>query len=278
MDVAELVSAALAEDLGSGDVTSEATVPADAEASGRIVQKAPGVLFGFDVAAEVFRQAGAGELEPFAPEGEWQDDVPFDAAWIAGPARAILAAERTAMNFLGHLSGVATLTARYVAAVEGTGATILDTRKTMPAMRALEKAAVAAGGGTNHRMGLSDACLLKENHLALAGGIEASVEAARAARPGQAVEVECRNLNDVREALAAGADRLLLDNMSNEHLRAAVALRDGTADAELEASGGVTLANVAKIAATGVDYISVGAITHSAPALDLSLLVDAVSQ
>jgi nicotinate-nucleotide pyrophosphorylase (carboxylating) len=274
MEVSELVRAALAEDVGSGDATSEALVPEAARARGRIVQKAPGAVFGIDVATEVFRQAGAGELERSVSEGEWRDEVPVDVARIEGPARAILTAERTAMNFLCHLSGIATLAARFVAAVEGTRTTILDTRKTTPGMRELEKAAVAAGGGTNHRMGLSDAYLLKENHLAVAGGIEAAVEAARAARPDLAVEVECKDLREVREGLAAGADRLLLDNMSTELLRAAVALRDGTADAELEASGGITLANVAGVAATGVDYISVGALTHSAPALDLSLLVE----
>ncbi len=274
MDLSMLVAEALAEDIGGGDVTSDATVPDDVEASARIVQKAPGVLFGLDVTAEVFRQAGAGDLEPFVREGEWRDEVPFDAAWIAGPARAVLAAERTALNFLGHLSGVATLTARYARAVEGTGATILDTRKTTPGLRLLEKAAVAAGGGTNHRMGLHDAFLLKENHLALAGGIEAAVEAAREARPDLPVEVECADLDQVREALACGADRLLLDNMGPELLRAAVALRDAKGDATLEASGGVTLDNVADVAGTGVDQISIGALTHSAPALDLSLIVE----
>jgi nicotinate-nucleotide pyrophosphorylase (carboxylating) len=274
MEIPDLVAAALAEDVGSGDATSEALVPEAARARGRIVRKAPGAVFGIDVATEVFRQAGAGELERSVSEGEWRDEVPVDVARIEGPARAILTAERTAMNFLCHLSGIATLAARFVAAVEGTRTTILDTRKTTPGMRELEKAAVAAGGGTNHRMGLSDAYLLKENHLAVAGGIEAAVEAARAARPDLAVEVECKDLREVREGLAAGADRLLLDNMSTELLRAAVALRDGTADAELEASGGITLANVAGVAATGVDYISVGALTHSAPALDLSLLVE----
>lgn len=274
MELSDLVSAALAEDVGSGDVTSEATVPDGEEASARIVQKAPGVLFGFEAAAETFRQTGAGELEPLAGEGEWREEVPFDAAWIPGPARAILAAERTALNFLGHLSGVATLTARYVAAVHGHGATILDTRKTTPGLRALEKAAVAAGGGTNHRMGLDDAFLIKENHISLAGGIEAAVEAAREARPGLAVEVECADLDEVREAVDAGADRLLLDNMGPELLRAAVALRDRAGGLTLEASGGITLENVEHVAATGVDLISIGALTHSAPALDLSLLVD----
>jgi nicotinate-nucleotide pyrophosphorylase (carboxylating) len=274
VDLSELVAAALAEDLGSGDVTSEATVPEDASAAARIVQKQPGVVFGFAAAQETFRQMGAQDFEGLGTEGEWRDEVPADVARISGPARAILGGERTALNFLGHLSGIATLAARYAAAVEGTRATVLDTRKTTPGMRLLEKAAVAAGGAANHRMGLDDAFLIKENHVALAGGTEAAVEAARAARPDLPVEIECGDLEEVRAALAAEADRLLLDNMSPELLRAAVALRDGSADAKLEASGGVTLENVARIASTGVDYVSVGALTHSAPALDLSLLID----
>ncbi len=184
-------------------------------------------------------------------------------------------AERTALNFLAHLSGIATMTARFVAAVEGTGATILDTRKTTPGLRALEKQAVAAGGGTNHRIGLYDAILIKENHVALAGGLAAAVAAAREARPELAVEVECRNESEVEEALAAGAQRLLLDNMDPEQLRRAVELRDASESSpQLEASGGVTLENVRAIAETGVDFISVGALTHSAPALDLSIYVE----
>lgn len=189
------------------------------------------------------------------------------------------AAERTALNFLCHLSGVATLTARFVAAVEGTGARILDTRKTTPGLRALEKAAVAAGGGTNHRMGLDDAILIKENHIALAGGLAEAVRRARAAEPELAVEVECRDLAELEVALDAAADRVLLDNMDPEELRRAAELRDAGvrthgATATLEASGGVTIDNVAEIAATGVDFISVGALTHSAPALDLSMLLE----
>jgi len=270
----ELVARALAEDLGGGDVTSEATVPAGAEASFRIVQKAPGVPFGLEVVAEAFEQAGAAKLEPLVAEGAWRDEVPADVARGAGPARAILAAERTALNFLGHLSGVATLAARFVRAAGG-GTTILDTRKTTPGLRALEKAAVAAGGGKNHRMGLDDAFLIKENHVQVAGGIAKAVEKARASRPELAVEIECRDRDEVVAALAAGADRLLLDNMGTDALAEAVALRNaGAQRPQLEASGGVTLESVAEIAATGVDFISVGALTHSAPALDLSLLVE----
>ncbi len=272
--LADLVARSLAEDVASGDVTAEAVISGDSQARARIVQKAPGVVFGLDVAAEVFRQAGAGELEPLAREADWAADVPREIARIAGPARAILAAERTALNFLAHLSGIATLTARFVGAAGDAGATVLDTRKTSPGMRALEKAAVTAGGGTNHRMGLYDAFLIKENHLALAGGITAAVKAARASRPDLEVEVECADLDQVREALGAETDRILLDNMGPELLRAAVALRDATYSATLEASGGITLDNVAQVAATGVEYVSIGALTHSAPALDLSLLVE----
>ena len=271
----ELVARALFEDLGSGDVTAEAVVPKDATGRATINQKQQGVVFGLDVVAEVFRQTGAGELEDRAVEGEWRDDVPAPVALVAGPARALLAAERTALNFLCHLSGVATYTARFVDRVELTGARILDTRKTTPGFRALEKAAVAAGGGTNHRMGLYDAILIKENHAAIAGGVGEAVRRAREARPDLPVEVECRDLNEVREGVEAGADRLLLDNMGPVELREAVAVARGSDDGpELEASGGISLANVREIAETGVDYVSVGALTHSAPVLDLSMSID----
>jgi nicotinate-nucleotide pyrophosphorylase (carboxylating) len=188
-DTRELVARALLEDLGTGDVTAEAVVPENATGRAMITQKAPGVLFGLDAAAEVFRQAGAGELEGTAAESEWRDDVPAEIARADGPARGLLVAERTALNLLGHLSGVATLTAQFVRAVEGTGVRILDTRKTTPGLRALEKAAVAAGGGTNLRMGLYDAILIKENHAALAGGVGPAVKRAREAKPGMPVEV-----------------------------------------------------------------------------------------
>jgi nicotinate-nucleotide pyrophosphorylase (carboxylating) len=273
--LSELVALALAEDVGAGDVTSLATVPPDAMARARLVQKQAGVVFGLHAATEVFAQVGADELEPLAPEGVWRDEVPAEIAVIPGSARALLAGERTALNLLGHLSGIATLTARFVRAVEGSKAEILDTRKTTPGLRALEKAAVAAGGGRNHRMGLDDAILIKENHVALAGGLGRAVELARAAQPELGVEVECRNPAEIAEGIAAGADRLLLDNMTPAELRDAVAARDAAgSDAALEASGGVTLENVAEVAATGVDLISVGALTHSAPALDLSLLLE----
>jgi nicotinate-nucleotide pyrophosphorylase (carboxylating) len=192
-----------------------------------------------------------------------------------GDARALLAAERTALNFLQHLSGIATLTARCVHAVEGTGAAILDTRKTAPGLRALEKAAVAAAGGTNHRAGLYDMVLIKENHAALAGGIGAAVAAVRASHPDFPMEVECRTPADVDEALEAGATRLLLDNMSPDELRRTVAHVGGRA--RLEASGGITFDTLRSYAETGVDWISVGALTHSAPALDLSLTLEPIT-
>jgi nicotinate-nucleotide pyrophosphorylase (carboxylating) len=271
-----LVAAALTEDLGAGDITSEAVVAPDAKARARLVQKQPGVVYGLDAAEEAFRQAGAERFERRAPEGEWRDGVPAEVASVEGPARSLLAAERTALNFLCHLSGIATLAARFARAIDGAGVQILDTRKTTPGLRAVEKAAVAAGGGTNHRMGLHDAVLIKENHAALAGGIGAAVRRAREAHPEREIEVECRDAEEVAKALDAGADRLLLDNMDLEALRSAVAARDGSARAHgplatLEASGGITLDNVAEVAATGVDFVSVGALTHSAPALDLSI-------
>jgi nicotinate-nucleotide pyrophosphorylase (carboxylating) len=278
-ELRDIVARALAEDLGAGDITSDAVVPPAAAATARIVQKQPGVVFGLEVVGEAFAQAGAQEFESLQAEGEWRDAVPVDVARAGGPARALLAAERTALNLLCHFSGVATLTARFVDATRGTGATILDTRKTTPGLRALEKAAVAAGGGRNHRMGLHDAILIKENHIALSGGLADAVGRARAAEPDREIEVECRNAGEVEAALAAGADRLLLDNMTPEELRGAVALRDAATGgdgrvARLEASGGIGLDNVAEVAATGVDFISVGALTHSAPALDLSMVLE----
>ena len=273
--LSDLVARALAEDVGTGDVTAEAVVPADARASARIVQKAPGVISGFGAAAETFAQAGADRFESLVGEGDWSDEVPRDIARVSGLARAILTGERTALNFLGHLSGVATLTAPFVEAARAGRAEILATRKTTPGLRALEKAAVAAGGGRNHRMGLYDAILIKENHSALAGGVVEAVARARAARPEIPVQVEARDAEEVKAALDAKADKVLLDNMTIAGLRAAVAVRDESgSDATLEASGGVSLQTVPEIASTGVDFISVGAITHSAPVLDLSLLLD----
>jgi nicotinate-nucleotide pyrophosphorylase (carboxylating) len=269
--VDELIARALAEDVGSGDVTTEALVPGGAEARATIVQKAPGVIAGLAVGEAVFRKVDpALAWTAAAREGEWREDGPV--ATVAGPARGILTGERVALNFLQRLSGIATLTARFVQAVEGTGAVILDTRKTTPGMRELEKAAVAAGGGRNHRMGLFDAVLIKENHVALASGVGDAVRRVLASAPqGVPVEVECASLDEVEEALKAGATHLLLDNLSPDDLHEAVARAGGRA--KLEASGGVTLETVREIAQTGVDYISVGALTHSAPALDLSLVL-----
>jgi nicotinate-nucleotide pyrophosphorylase (carboxylating) len=270
--VQELIDRALAEDVGPGDITTEALVPADARARARIVQKAPGVVSGMHAAESVFRRVDpALRWHGHAPEGEWREDGLV--AEVAGLTGSILRGERVALNFLGHLSGIATLTARYVRAVDGTGARILDTRKTTPGMRALEKQAVVDGGGVNHRFGLFDAVLAKENHIAAAGGIAAATRRAlEAAPPGAVVEIECETLDQVREAVEAGAPRILLDNMSPDAMREAVAVSAGRA--ELEASGNVTLSTVGEIAATGVDFISVGALTHSAPVLDLSLLVE----
>jgi nicotinate-nucleotide pyrophosphorylase (carboxylating) len=270
VDSGDVVARALAEDLGDGDVTTAATVPAQTRARAVIRQKAPGVIYGLDVAERVFRA-----LDPEAvfvrevAEGQWREDG--DVLRVEGLARALLSGERTALNFLQRLSGVATMAARAVHAVDGTTARVLDTRKTTPGLRALEKAAVAAGGATNHRAGLYDAILIKENHAALAGGVGAAVRSARERAPDLPLEVECRDLNEVDEALAAGAPRLLLDNMSPAQLREAVAHVAGRA--ELEASGGVTLQTLREVASTGVDFVSVGALTHSAPALDLSLLL-----
>jgi nicotinate-nucleotide pyrophosphorylase (carboxylating) len=274
----DLVTLALAEDVGSGDVTSEATVPADARGRARIVQKQAGVAFGFEVVEETMRQCGVEHVDRLVVEGQWREEVPAEIAVATGPAAGLLAAERTALNFFGHLSGVATLTARFVEAAAGTGARILDTRKTTPGLRGLEKAAVVAGGGRNHRMGLYDAILIKENHIALAGGLAKAVHKARRAHPELAVEVECRNLDEVAYALGTGADVLLLDNMDTATLRGAVKLREaevgGGKGPSLEASGGVDLETARAIAETGVDFISVGALTHSAPTLDFSLLIE----
>jgi nicotinate-nucleotide pyrophosphorylase (carboxylating) len=238
------------------------------------VQKAPGTIYGFDAAEAVFTQLDPdARCERLVAEGEWREEGGLVLA-VEGRARALLTGERTALNFLAHLSGVATMSARAARAVQGTGAKVLDTRKTTPGMRALEKAAVAAGGATNHRAGLYDAVLIKENHIAAAGGIAQAVTRAREAAPELAgtLEVEVRNPQEIDEALAAGARRLLLDNMDDARLRAAVAQVGGRA--ELEASGGVTLQTLRAVAESGVRWISLGALTHSAPALDLSLILE----
>ena len=269
--VERLVDAALAEDVGSGDATTEATVDARARARATILQKAPGVVSGLDVAEAVFRELDPGaEMERLGEEAVWREGG--EVLRVTGATRAILGAERTALNLLQRLSGIATLTARYVQALEGTGVRILDTRKTTPGLRALEKAAVRAGGGNSHRFGLFDMVLIKENHAAAAGGVGAAVRAALEAYPDLPLEVECRDAAEVAEALEAGAPRILLDNMGPDALRAAVAQVDGRA--RLEASGGITLETVREHAVPGLDWISVGALTHSAPALDLSLILE----
>jgi nicotinate-nucleotide pyrophosphorylase (carboxylating) len=271
-----LIRLALAEDLGdTGDCTSRATIPESTRSRAAFVARVVGVVAGLPVAERVCRAVSA-ELTftPVVPDGTPTQRGTV-LATVAGPLRAVLAAERTALNFLQRLSGVASLTRKFVEAAAGFRARVLDTRKTTPGWRLLEKYAVRAGGGTNHRVGLYDGVLIKDNHLAGIGGdVRRAVEAARQ-YPGNAglpVEVEVDTLDQLEHALAVKADIVLLDNMSSEQLRAAVARRDAIApDVQLEASGGVTLATIRDIAATGVDRISVGALTHSAPALDIGL-------
>jgi nicotinate-nucleotide pyrophosphorylase (carboxylating) len=271
-DIERVVAAALAEDVGAGDVTSDALVPADAFCRAQLVLEEPGVVCGVPVAAAVFRALDETvRVEAALPEGGVVSAPPTVLATIAGPARAVLTGERVALNLLARLSGIASLTHRYVELVEGTGATILDTRKTTPGLRALERYAVRCGGGTNHRAGLYDAILVKENHLRLAGGIAAATSALRGRSDSLSIEVEAETLAQVREALDASVPRILLDNMTPEQVAAAVSVVAGRA--ELEASGGVSLATVRSYAETGVDFISVGALTHAARSLHVSLEV-----
>jgi len=269
----DIIEAALAEDVGAGDATTAATVDPGARGRATITQKAPGVISGLGIAAGVFRQLDpSAEIRP-GPEGMWRESGVVLV--VEGDARALLTAERTALNFLGRLSGIATLTAQVVSAVRDAGGTsrILDTRKTTPGLRRLEKAAVAHGGGVNHRAGLYDAILIKENHAALAGGVGEAVRRARAARPDLPLTVEVRDDAEIDAALAAGAPRLLLDNMTPAEVREAVARVAGRA--EIEVSGGVTPETILVYATIdGVDYVSMGALTHSAPVLDLSLSLE----
>ncbi|HEV7588007.1 MAG TPA: carboxylating nicotinate-nucleotide diphosphorylase [Longimicrobium sp.] len=274
-EAAALIDAALAEDVGAGDFTTLWTVPTDRRAEAYIAMKAiVGVIAGMEVATEVFRRVDpALEVTALASDGDeaTRGDLLMR---IEGSARAILTAERTALNVLQRLSGVATLTHVYVDAVHGTGARVIDTRKTTPGMRLLEKAAVVAGGGSNHRVGLYDMVMIKDNHIAAAGGIMAAVEAVRIRNDrGLRVEVETSTLAEVGEALAARVDRVMFDNMDPATMREAVALviANGAPRPETEASGGITVETIRAFAETGVDFISVGALTHSAPALDLSL-------
>ena len=273
-DLRALVARALQEDVGEGDVTTAATVPADASARGLITQKEAGTIFGLAAAAMAFSLLDEhARIEQLVQEGIWREQGGAVLA-VHGRAAALLTAERTALNFLSHLSGVASMAARAARAVEGTGARVLDTRKTTPGLRALEKQAVAAGGASNHRQGLFDAILIKENHIAGAGGIATAVQRAREQAPQLAhtIEVEVRDRDEIEQALAAGAKRLLLDNMDDAQLRAAVAQVAGRA--QLEASGGVTLQTLRARAQTGVEWVSLGELTHSAPALDLSMTLE----
>jgi nicotinate-nucleotide pyrophosphorylase (carboxylating) len=275
VDVERLVVAALAEDLGGGvDVTSVATVPADHSSVGDFVSRAGGVIAGLPLVAVVLWA-----VEPDAAvdiEEHVVDGMRVDAGTVLlsaiGRTRTLLTAERTALNLLGHLSGIATLTRAWVDAIAGSGAAIRDTRKTTPGLRALEKYAVRCGGGVNHRMSLSDAALIKDNHVVAAGGVAQAFAAVRSRFPDVPVEVECDTVEQVREAVDAGADLVLLDNMSTPSMRAAVELvREAGTGCRLEASGGLTLARAAEVASTGVDYLSVGALTHSAPVLDIGV-------
>jgi nicotinate-nucleotide pyrophosphorylase (carboxylating) len=255
----------LAEDVGDGDVTTDAVVSADARLDASLLLKEEGVVCGLEIAEAVFRELDPDvEFEAIVQDG---DVARGEVARVSGNARALLTGERTALNLLGRLTGIATLTRRYVDTVAATGATILDTRKTTPGLRALEKLAVRTGGGTNHRFGLYDGVLVKDNHLRLGGGIARSVRSAK--ETGLPVEVECETLADVQAALEARADVLLLDNMTLPELGEAVLLVGGRV--KTEASGGVTLETVRAIAETGVDYISIGALTHGARSLDVSM-------
>ena len=270
--VMALTAAALTEDLAGGiDVTTAATVPAGLDGRADVVARAAGVVAGLAVAETVFWLASPGNQVRCTDRAADGDAVVAGQAvlTVTGSISALLTAERTALNLLCHLSGVATLTRRWVDAVAGTGARIRDTRKTTPGLRLLEKYAVRCGGGVNHRMSLSDAALIKDNHVAAAGSVSAAFAAVRASEPGLPLEVECDTLDQVAEALAAGADLILLDNFAVADLAAAVQLTDGRA--LLEASGGITLGRARAVAQTGVDYLAVGALTHSAPALDFGL-------
>ncbi len=267
--VERVIDAALAEDLGYGDVTSRLVIPEDARFVGIIVARQEIVLAGLEIAVEVVRRVVPdATVKMIAADGEWTA-AGAHIAQLEGDARGLLMVERTALNLLQFLSGIATLTGAYVKRIEGTGAVLLDTRKTVPGLRALSKYATRMGGATNHRMRLDDGILIKDNHIGVCGGVAAAVRRARAGADGLAVEVECDTLDQAREAVDAGADILLLDNMPPPMLRQAVALVGGRA--RTEASGGVTLETIRAIAETGVDYISVGRITQSAPAVDIGL-------
>jgi len=277
-EILDRIRYALAEDIGSGDVTTNSIVPQDALMKGQIIAKQVGTIAGLDVARAVYEMLDRRvSFETCAEEGARVENRQLMAR-VTGPARALLTAERTALNFLGRISGIATLTSQFVAAVAGTPAVILDTRKTAPGLRALDKLAVRRGGGQNHRVGLYDMVLIKDNHIDFAGSLENAVNRARQASQGLEIEVETRTLEDVSRALDLGVERILLDNMSPETMRKAVEMNASRAGglkagrAKLEASGNVTLANIRAVAETGVDFISIGALTHSVIVFDVSFL------
>ena len=267
-EILTTIRAALAEDIGPGDATTNAIIPEGSAMRGQIIAKQVGVVAGLDVARAVYRILDENvDFKAQVNEGTRVNDRQV-LALVSGSARSLLTAERTALNFLGRMSGIATLTRSFVDAVAGTKAVILDTRKTAPGLRLVDKLAVLCGGGQNHRIGLYDMVLIKDNHIDHAGSITLAVQRARLGAPGLLIEVEARNLQDVGEALQVGAERILLDNMTPERMAEAVSLTAGRA--KLEASGNVTLQTVRKIAESGVDYISVGALTHSAKVFDMS--------
>jgi len=269
----DIVKRALDEDVRDGDITTDATVPSSQQARGVFLVKADCVLAGLDVAFEAFRLIEPGvRIEAHKRDGD-SCAAGEEIAVVLGSARALLVAERTALNFLQRLSGIATRARRFVDAARGR-ITILDTRKTTPTLRVLEKYAVRAGGATNHRVGLFDAILIKDNHIRLGGGVTAAVASARAHRPGLPVEIEAETLDQVDQALAAGAETILLDNMATADIRAAVVRTRGRA--KIEISGGVTLERIPELAATGADFVSVGALTHSAPAIDISFEIESI--
>ena len=267
-----VIARALAEDVGSGDVTTDAIVPADLRGSADVVVREAGVICGLGQAFAVLLELDpAARIELLAQDGDRIEHPPQVVARLHASLRALLTGERTALNLLQRMSGIATTTRRYADLVAGTGVQLLDTRKTAPGLRALDKQAVACGGGTNHRAGLHDAVLIKDNHVAVAGGVPAAVGRVRLRHPGRPVEVEVDTLDQLQQALAAGADVILLDNMPPAQLRRAVATTAGRA--RLEASGGITTDTIREVAETGVDAISVGALTHSVRALDIALEV-----
>ena len=271
-EIVACIERALQEDIGAGDATTDSIIAPDATMQGQIIAKQPGIVAGLDVAQQTFMLLDERvSFEARVAEGARVENRQV-LAKLSGPARALLTGERTALNFLGRMSGIATLTRQFVDAVNavsGTRAHILDTRKTAPGLRALDKLAVLRGGGMNHRIGLYDMILIKDNHIDFAGSLAEAVQRARAGSNGLEIEVEARTLDDVRAALALNVQRILLDNMSPDMMRQAVQMNAGRA--KLEASGNVTLDNVRKVAETGVDFISIGALTHSAKAFDVSL-------